>query len=325
LIFKEASTGPTYSQIFGKWLCDMAERDPTVLGITPAMREGSGLVEFSKRFPDRYYDVAIAEQHAVTFAAGLAAEGYKPVVAIYSTFLQRAYDQLIHDVALQNLPVIFAVDRAGLVGSDGATHQGSYDLTFLRCIPNMVIMAPADENECRQMLYTATTLSSPSAVRYPRGTGTGAPVAAEMTALPVGRAQVRREGRSGLAILAFGTLVESARKVADSLDATLVNMRFVKPLDEKTVMALAARHRAFVTIEENSIIGGAGSGVGELLASHGVQMPMLQIGIPDRFIEHGSRDTCLAAAGLDLAGITTSVEQWWALQTPERIRSVRSL
>jgi len=325
LIFKEASTGPTYSQIFGKWLCDMAERDPTVLGITPAMREGSGLVEFSKRFPDRYYDVAIAEQHAVTFAAGLAAEGYKPVVAIYSTFLQRAYDQLIHDVALQNLPVVFAVDRAGLVGSDGATHQGSYDLTFLRCIPNMVIMAPADENECRQMLYTATTLSSPSAVRYPRGTGTGAPVAAEMTALPVGRAQVRREGRSGLAILAFGTLVESARKVADSLDATLVNMRFVKPLDEKTVMALAARHRAFVTIEENSIIGGAGSGVGELLASHGVQMPMLQIGIPDRFIEHGSRDTCLAAAGLDLAGITTSVEQWWALQTPERIRSVRSL
>jgi 1-deoxy-D-xylulose-5-phosphate synthase len=325
LIFKEASTGPTYSQIFGKWLCDMAERDPTVLGITPAMREGSGLVEFSKRFPDRYYDVAIAEQHAVTFAAGLAAEGYKPVVAIYSTFLQRAYDQLIHDVALQNLPVIFAVDRAGLVGSDGATHQGSYDLTFLRCIPNMVIMAPADENECRQMLYTATTLSSPTAVRYPRGTGTGAPVAAEMTALPVGRAQVRREGRSGLAILAFGTLVESARKVADTLDATLVNMRFVKPLDEKTVMALAARHRAFVTIEENSVIGGAGSGVGELLASHGVQMPMLQIGIPDRFIEHGSRDTCLAAAGLDLAGITTSVEQWWALQTPERIRSVRSL
>jgi 1-deoxy-D-xylulose-5-phosphate synthase len=305
LIFKEASTGPTYSQIFGKWLCDMAERDPTVLGITPAMREGSGLVEFSKRFPDRYYDVAIAEQHAVTFAAGLAAEGYKPVVAIYSTFLQRAYDQLIHDVALQNLPVIFAVDRAGLVGSDGATHQGSYDLTFLRCIPNMVIMAPADENECRQMLYTATTLSSPTAVRYPRGTGTGAPVAAEMTALPVGRAQVRREGRSGLAILAFGTLVESARKVADTLDATLVNMRFVKPLDEKTVMALAARHRAFVTIEENSVIGGAGSGVGELLASHGVQMPMLQIGIPDRFIEHGSRDTCLAAAGLDLAGITT--------------------
>jgi 1-deoxy-D-xylulose-5-phosphate synthase len=323
MIFKEASTGPTYSQIFGKWLCDMAERDPAVVGITPAMREGSGLVEFSKRFPDRYYDVAIAEQHAVTFAAGLAAEGLKPVVAIYSTFLQRAYDQLIHDVALQNLPVIFAVDRAGLVGSDGATHQGSYDLTFLRCIPNMVIMAPADEHECREMLYTATTLSSPSAVRYPRGTGPGVAAAAEMTALPVGRAQVRREGRSGLAILAFGTLLESARNVAERLDATLVNMRFVKPLDEKLVMSLAARHRAIITIEENAIMGGAGSGVSELLTSHGVQLPLLHIGIPDRFIEHGSRDTCLAAAGLDHAGITTSVEQWWALHTQERIRSVR--
>jgi 1-deoxy-D-xylulose-5-phosphate synthase len=323
MIFKEASTGPTYSQVFGKWLCDMAERDPTVVGITPAMREGSGLVEYSKRFPERYYDVAIAEQHAVTFAAGLAAEGLKPVVAIYSTFLQRAYDQLIHDVALQNLPVIFAVDRAGLVGSDGATHQGSYDLTFLRCIPNMVIMAPADEHECREMLYTATTLSSPSAVRYPRGTGPGVAVAAEMTALPVGRGQVRREGRSGLAILAFGTLVESARSVAERLDATLVNMRFVKPLDEKLVISLAARHRAIITIEENAIIGGAGSGVGELLASHGVQLPLLHIGIPDRFIEHGSRDTCLAAAGLDHAGLTASVERWWALHTQERIRSVR--
>ena len=323
MIFKEASTGPTYSQIFGKWLCDMAERDPTVVGITPAMREGSGLVEYSKRFPARYYDVAIAEQHAVTFAAGLAAEGLKPVVAIYSTFLQRAYDQLVHDVALQNLPVIFAVDRAGLVGSDGATHQGSYDLTFLRCIPNMVIMAPADENECRQMLYTATTLSSPSAVRYPRGTGCGVAVAAEMTALPVGRAQVRREGRSGLAIFAFGTLVESARNVAERLDATLVNMRFVKPLDEKLVMALAARHRAIITIEENAIIGGAGSGVGELLAAEGVQLPLLHIGIPDRFVEHGSRDSCLAAAGLDHAGLSSSVEQWWALHTPERIRSAR--
>src|SRR5712671_3514240 len=259
MIFKEASTGPTYSQIFGKWLCDMAELDPGIVGITPAMREGSGLVEFSKRFPERYYDVAIAEQHAVTFAAGLAAEGLKPVVAIYSTFLQRAYDQLVHDVALQNLPVIFAVDRAGLVGSDGATHQGSYDLTFLRCIPNMVIMAPADENECRDMLYTATTLSSPSAVRYPRGTGSGVALSAEMTALPVGRGQVRREGRSGLAILVFGTLLESARKIAERLDDTLVNMRFVKPLDERLVMSLAARHQAIVTIEENAIMGGAGS------------------------------------------------------------------
>ncbi|MHB8474880.1 MAG: 1-deoxy-D-xylulose-5-phosphate synthase [Steroidobacteraceae bacterium] len=322
MIFKEASAGPTYSQIFGKWLCDMAERDPTIVGITPAMREGSGLVEFSKRFPERYYDVAIAEQHAVTFAAGLAAEGFKPVVAIYSTFLQRAYDQLIHDVALQNLPVIFALDRAGLVGSDGATHQGSYDLTFLRCIPNMVIMAPADENECRQMLYTATTLSSPSAVRYPRGTGPGAAIAAEMTALPLGRAQVRREGRSGLAILAFGALVDSARKIAERLDATMVNMRFVKPLDEKLVLTLAARHRAIVTIEENAIIGGAGAGVGELLAAHGMQLPLLHIGIPDRFIEHGSRDTCLTAAGLDLAGLTATVERWWTPQSQERIRAV---
>jgi 1-deoxy-D-xylulose-5-phosphate synthase len=324
-IFKEASSGPTYSQIFGQWLCDMAERDPNIIGITPAMREGSGLVEFSKRFPDRYFDVAIAEQHAVTFAAGLACEGFKPVVAIYSTFLQRAYDQLIHDVALQNLAVVFALDRAGLVGSDGATHQGSYDLTFLRCIPNMVIMAPADENECRQMLYTGTTLASPSAVRYPRGSGPGVPIVAEMSALPVGRAQVRREGRSGLAILVFGTLMDSARKIAERLDATLVNMRFVKPLDEALIISLAARHRAIVTIEENTIMGGAGSAVGEALAVAGVAIPMLQLGIPDRFIEHGSRATCLAAAGLDLAGLSASIDHWWADHAQERIRSVRSV
>jgi 1-deoxy-D-xylulose-5-phosphate synthase len=324
-IFKEASSGPTYSQIFGQWLCDMAERDPNIVAITPAMREGSGLVEYSKRFPDRYFDVAIAEQHAVTFAAGLATERFKPIVAIYSTFLQRAYDQLIHDVALQNLPVVFALDRAGLVGSDGATHQGSYDLTFLRCIPNMVVMAPADENECRQMLYTATTLSSPSAVRYPRGTGPGVPLVAEMTALPVGRAQLRREGRSGLALLAFGALVESARKIAERLDATLVNMRFIKPLDQDLVLEMASRHRAIVTIEENAVMGGAGSAVGELLAAQGAQMPLLHLGIPDRFIEHGSRDSCLEAAGLDLAGLTASVERWWALQTQERVRSVRSV
>jgi 1-deoxy-D-xylulose-5-phosphate synthase len=324
MIFKEASTGPSYSQIFGKWLCDMAERDPAVVGITPAMREGSGLVEFSKRFPARYFDVAIAEQHAVTLAAGMAVEGLKPVVAIYSTFLQRAYDQLIHDVALQNLPVVFAVDRAGLVGSDGATHQGSYDLSFLRCIPNMIIMAPADENECRQMLYTGTTLSSPSVIRYPRGTGPGVPIAAEMTALPVGVAQLRREGRSGLAILAFGALVDSAQKIAERLDATIVNMRFVKPLDEKLVMSVAARHRAIITIEENAIMGGAGSGVGELLTAAGLQLPMLHIGIPDRFIEHGTRDTCLTRAGLDLAGLTAQVEQWWALQSQARMRSVGS-
>ena len=325
MIFKEASTGPTYSQIFGKWLCDMAERDPAIVGITPAMREGSGLVEYSKRFPARYYDVAIAEQHAVTFAAGLAAEGLKPVVAIYSTFLQRAYDQLIHDVALQNLPVVFAVDRAGLVGSDGATHQGSYDLSFLRCIPNMVIMAPADENECRQMLYTGTTLSSPSVVRYPRGSGPGVAAEAEMSPLAVGRGQIRREGRSGLAILVFGTLLESARKIAERLDATLVNMRFVKPLDETLVMSIAARHRAIITIEENAVMGGAGSAVGELFASEGVQVPLWHIGIPDRFIEHGSRETCLAAAGLDVAGLTANVERWWTEQTQERVRSIRSV
>jgi 1-deoxy-D-xylulose-5-phosphate synthase len=320
-IFKEKSTGPTYSQIFGQWLCDMAAADPRIIGITPAMREGSGLVEFSKRFPERYFDVAIAEQHAVTFAAGLAVEGLKPVVAIYSTFLQRAYDQLIHDVALQNLPVVFAVDRAGLVGSDGATHQGSYDLSFLRCIPNTVVMAPADENECRQMLYTATTLPSPAIVRYPRGSGPGVPVVAEMTALPVGRAQLRREGKSGLALLAFGALVTPAAQIAEALDATLVNMRFVKPLDEELIVTLAARHRALVTIEENAVQGGAGSAVGELLAAEGLAVPLLQLGIPDRFIEHGSRDGCLAAAGLDAAGLHASVERWWALQVGERLRS----
>jgi 1-deoxy-D-xylulose-5-phosphate synthase len=320
-IFKEKSSGPTYSQVFGEWLCDMAERDPRIVGITPAMREGSGLVQYSKRFPERYFDVAIAEQHAVTFAAGLATEGLKPVVAIYSTFLQRAYDQLIHDVALQNLPVVFAIDRAGLVGSDGATHQGSYDLSYLRCIPNTVIMAPADENECRQMLYTATTLNGPALVRYPRGSGPGVAPQKEMSALPIGKAQLRREGKSGLALLVFGTLLAPAQAIAERLDATLVNMRFVKPLDEDLVIALAQRHRALVTIEENATQGGAGSAIGELLASEGLQLPLLQLGIPDRFIEHGSRDGCLAAAGLDAAGLTASIERWWALQTKERLRS----
>ena len=320
-IFKEKSSGPTYSQVFGQWLCDMAERDPRIIGITPAMREGSGLVEFSKRFPDRYFDVAIAEQHAVTFAAGLAAEGLKPVVAIYSTFLQRAYDQLIHDVALQGLPVVFALDRAGLVGSDGATHQGSYDLSYLRCIPNMVIMAPADENECRQMLYTASALEGPAMVRYPRGCGPGVAVASELTALGLGKAQLRREGKSGLAVLAFGALVAPAQSIAERLDATFVNMRFVKPLDEDLIVALAARHRALVTIEENVTQGGAGSAVGEVLASEGLQLPLLQLGIPDRFIEHGSRESCLAAAGLDAASLSASVERWWAMQSRERLRS----
>src|SRR4051812_8377707 len=317
-IFKEKSTGPSYSQIFGQWLCDMAEADDKIIGITPAMREGSGLVEFSKKFPDRYFDVAIAEQHAVTFAAGLATEGLKPVVAIYSTFLQRAYDQLIHDVALQNLPVVFAIDRAGLVGGDGATHQGSYDISFMRCIPNLTVMTPADENECRQMLYTASTLSGPSAVRYPRGAGPGAAVSKEMSTLPVGKGEIRREGRSGLALLAFGPLVDSAQKIAERLDATVANMRFAKPLDEALVLKVAARHRALITLEENVVAGGAGSAIGELLAAEGVTMPLLHIGIPDRFIEHGSREDCLAAAGLDYASVAAAVEHWWTLQTRER-------
>jgi 1-deoxy-D-xylulose-5-phosphate synthase len=324
-IFKEKSSGPTYSQVFGQWLCDMAERDPRIIGITPAMREGSGLVEFSKRFPERYFDVAIAEQHAVTFAAGLAAEGLKPVVAIYSTFLQRAYDQLIHDVALQNLPVVFAVDRAGLVGSDGATHQGSYDLTFLRCIPNTVIMVPADENECRQMLYTASTLSSPAIVRYPRGSGPGVAPVAEMTALAVGKAQLRREGASGLALLAFGPMVAPAAQIAERLDATLVNMRFVKPIDEHLILSIAARHRALVTLEENATQGGAGSAVAEILTAEGLQVPLLHLGIPDRFIEHGSREGCLEAAGLDAASLAAGVERWWALHAPERVRSASAV
>jgi 1-deoxy-D-xylulose-5-phosphate synthase len=313
-IFKEKSGGPTFSQIFGEWLCDMAERDPTIVGITPAMREGSGLVEFSKRFPERYFDVAIAEQHAVTFAAGLACEGLKPVVAIYSTFLQRGYDQLIHDVALQRLPVVFALDRAGLVGSDGATHQGAYDISFLRCIPEMVLMAPADEDECRQMLYTAATLPGPSAVRYPRGGGDGTPVRREMTALPVGRGEIRREGGSGLVLLVFGTLLAPVMKLAERLDATVANMRFIKPLDTALLLGLAARHTAIVTIEENAVAGGAGSAVAEALAEAGVSRPLHLVGIPDEFIEHGSRNDCLAAAGLDAAGLARRIEPWWQAQ-----------
>jgi 1-deoxy-D-xylulose-5-phosphate synthase len=310
-IFKEKASGPSYSQIFGQWLCDMAAADPRIVAITPAMREGSGLVEYSKKFPQRYFDVAIAEQHAVTFAAGLACEGLKPVVAIYSTFLQRAYDQLIHDVALQNLPVVFALDRAGLVGGDGATHQGSYDYSFLRCIPNMTVMAPADENECRQMLYTATTLAGPAAVRYPRGQGPGVTPVAEMTALPVGKAQVRRTGKSGLLILAFGALVKSAEIIGERLDATVVNMRFVKPLDEELVIRLAGAHGALVTIEENAVAGGAGSAVTELLANCGHALPTLSLGIPDRFVEHGSREDCLAAAELDLGSLDAAVSRFW--------------
>ncbi len=320
-IFKEKAQGPAYSQVFGQWLCDMAARDERIVGITPAMREGSGLVEYSKKFPQRYFDVAIAEQHAVTFAAGLACEGLKPVVAIYSTFLQRAYDQLIHDVALQNLPVVFALDRAGLVGGDGATHQGSYDHSFLRCIPNLVVMAPADENECRQMLYTATTLPGPSAVRYPRGQGPGVAPVAEMTALPVGKAQLRREGRSGLLILAFGSLAKSAEIIGERLDATVVNMRFVKPLDEELVLRLAESHTALITVEENAVAGGAGSAVLELLANCAVQLPTLTLGIPDRFVEHGSREDCLAQAELDLPGLESAIRRWWDLQSAARMQA----
>ena len=322
-IFKEKASGPSYSQIFGQWLCDMAERDKRIVAITPAMREGSGLVEFSKRFPERYFDVAIAEQHAVTFAAGLACEGLKPVVAIYSTFLQRGYDQLIHDVALQNLPVVFALDRAGLVGSDGATHQGAYDISFLRCIPNMTLMVPADENECRQLLFTAAMLPGPAAVRYPRGAGPGVEVMEEMAALPLGRAEIRREGRSGLALLSFGALLTSVLGVAERLDATVVNMRFVKPLDDAMVLHIAAQHDAIVTIEENAVAGGAGSAVAELLAQETVLLPLLQIGIPDRFIEHGSRADCLAAAGLDAASLQATIEHWWTLQPAARARAAK--
>jgi 1-deoxy-D-xylulose-5-phosphate synthase len=315
-IFKGKASGPSYSQVFGQWLCDMAARDELIVGITPAMREGSGLVEFEQQFPDRYIDVGIAEQHAVTLAAGLACEGLKPVVAIYSTFLQRAYDQLIHDVALQNLPVVFAIDRAGLVGSDGATHQGSYDLSFMRCIPGMVIMAPADEDECRQMLFTATTIGGPAAVRYPRGAGPGAAVQQEMRALPVGRGVVVREGRSGLALLAFGTMLSVAQGIGERHDATVVNMRFVKPLDEELISRIATRHQHIVTLEENVIAGGAGSAVGEVLHAHGHRNAVLHVGIPDRPIQHGTREDCLADAGLDLASVQAQVDAWWLPRLP---------
>ncbi len=318
-IFKEKSSGPTYSQVFGQWLCDMAERDPRVVGITPAMREGSGLVEFSRRFPERYFDVAIAEQHAVTLAAGMACEGARPVVAIYSTFLQRAYDQLIHDVALQNLPVAFAIDRGGLVGGDGATHQGAFDLTYLRCIPNMVVMTPSDENECRQMLYTAVNLGRPAAVRYPRGSGPGVRIEQEMSTVPLGRAEIRREGGSGLLILAFGTVLAPCMPIADRLDATLVNMRFVKPLDEDLVRRLAAGHECVITVEENAVAGGAGSAVSECLDAAGIVREVHRIGIPDRFVEHGSREDCLAMAGLDAAGLERAIGRLWPAREAPRV------
>lgn len=301
-----AAPKTTFTQIFGTWLCDMAKHDPRLTGVTPAMREGSGMVAFEKRFPKRYFDVGIAEQHAVTFAAGLACEGQKPVVAIYSTFLQRGYDQLIHDVALQNLDVTFALDRAGLVGADGATHAGNYDIAFLRCIPNMVVATPSDENETRLLLTTCYQHPGPASVRYPRGSGAGAAISAGLDTVPVGRGIIRRQGKD-LALLVFGTLLPAALKVAESLDLTVVDMRFVKPLDAELVRKMAAEHRGLVTLEEGAIMGGAGSAVTEFLNTAGLTCPVLQLGLPDRFIDHGEQGALLAGVGLDAVGIERSI------------------
>ncbi|MDR5015068.1 1-deoxy-D-xylulose-5-phosphate synthase [Aeromonas veronii] len=307
---KTSSAKPTFSAIFGQWLCDMAAKDEKLVGITPAMREGSGLVKFSQQYPDRYFDVAIAEQHAVTFAAGLAIADKKPVVAIYSSFLQRAYDQVIHDVALQDLPVLFAIDRAGLVGADGPTHQGAFDISFLRTVPNMVVMTPSDESECRQMLYTGYRHQGPAAVRYPRGSSlSDAPISSEMQALELGKGRILREGK-GTAILAFGTLLHHAKAAAEALDATLVDMRFVKPMDEALVLSLAASHDHFVTIEDNAIMGGAGSAVNELLMRSKQRKSVLNLGLPDRFVEQGTQQEIYALLGLDDAGIQRSIESW---------------
>jgi 1-deoxy-D-xylulose-5-phosphate synthase len=306
-IVPKAAGKPTYTQIFGDWLCDMAAQDSRLVGITPAMREGSGLVRFSQEYPDRYFDVGIAEQHSLTFAAGLACEGLKPVVAIYSTFLQRAYDQLIHDICIQNLPVLFGIDRAGLVGADGPTHAGSFDLTYLRCLPNMVVMAPADENECRQMLYTGFQLDGPTAVRYPRGSGPGITPEAVMRALPIGKGEVRRKGRC-VAILSFGALLKPCLDAAEKLDATVANMRFVKPLDEDLVRELATSHDYLVTVEENTILGGAGSAVLESLEKQGLPSKVLQLGLPDLFVEHGDPGKLLKQCGLDAEGILASIK-----------------
>ena len=304
---KKTPTGPTYTQVFSDWLVDMARSDETLIGITPAMREGSGLVEFAKAFPERYFDVGIAEQHAVTFAAGLACEQFKPVVAIYSTFLQRAYDQLIHDVALQNLPVLFAIDRAGIVGPDGPTHAGTFDLSYLRCVPNMLIMAPADENECRQMLSTGFYHDGPAAVRYPRGQGPGATVTADLSSLPIGKAELRRRGEH-VAILAFGSLTAEAEKAGDALNATVVNMRFVKPLDEELIQELVRQHDLLITVEDNAVLGGAGSAVNEFLAQANLLIPIINLGLPDSFLPHGEREALLADVGLSADGIIRQVE-----------------
>lgn len=308
----------TYTKVFGDWLCDMAAADDKLVGITPAMREGSGMVDFEKKFPNRYYDVGIAEQHAVTFAAGMACEGMKPVVAIYSTFLQRAYDQLIHDVALQNLDVTFALDRAGLVGADGATHAGNYDLAFLRCIPNMVVMAASDENECRKMLSTAYQYPGPASVRYPRGAGIGAAVGKTLETLPLGRGEIRRQGKD-VAILAFGSLLAPALGAGDKLNATVANMRFIKPLDVELVKQLAASHDALVTVEEGCIMGGAGAAVSEALAAAGINKPILHLGLPDRFIDHGDAAQLLAQCGLDASGIVDSITQRFGKDQPKLV------
>jgi 1-deoxy-D-xylulose-5-phosphate synthase len=313
-----AASKMTYTQVFGDWLSDMAAVDDKLIGITPAMREGSGMVKFEQKYPERYYDVGIAEQHAVTFAAGLACEGLKPVVAIYSTFLQRGYDQLIHDVALQNLDVTFALDRAGLVGADGATHAGNYDLAFLRCIPNMVVMAASDENECRQMLTTAYRYTGPAAVRYPRGAGAGVAVAPELTDIPLGKGEIRRKGKQ-VALLAFGTMVAPALQAAEKLNATVANMRFIKPLDAALVAELAASHDLLVTIEEGCVMGGAGSAVAEALAAAGIVKPLLQLGLPDQFIDHGDAQQLLAQCGLDGEGIVRVVMQRLGLNEPRLV------
>ncbi|CNJ04601.1 1-deoxy-D-xylulose-5-phosphate synthase [Yersinia aldovae] len=305
---KSQGSLPTYSKIFGEWLCETAAKDSKLMAVTPAMREGSGMVRFSREYPQQYFDVAIAEQHAVTFAAGLAIGGYRPIVAIYSTFLQRAYDQLIHDVAIQNLPVLFAIDRGGLVGADGQTHQGAFDLSFMRCIPNMVIMTPSDENECRQMLHTGYHHNGPAAVRYPRGNGTGTGLE-PLAIIPMGKGLVRREGEK-VAILCFGTLLAQAQIVADNLNATLVDMRFVKPLDEALVLEMATSHEVLVTVEENAIMGGAGSGVNELLMAKRQLVPVLNLGLSDSFVPQGEQDEMRAEFGLDAAGIQSQIEAW---------------
>ena len=322
-VAKKAAGKVTYTEVFGDWLCDMAASDERLYAITPAMREGSGLVRFSREFPQRYFDVGIAEQHAVTLAAGMACEGAKPVVAIYSTFLQRGYDQLIHDVAIQKLDVTFAIDRGGVVGPDGATHAGSFDLSYLRCIPNMVVAAPSDENECRQLLTTAFRHEGPAAVRYPRGTGPGAKIDAELAALPIGKGEIRLRG-SRVAILAFGSPLTDALNVGKEIGATVANMRFVKPLDEALILELARAHAAIVTVEDNAVAGGAGSAVAEFLESKNLQIPVLQLGLPDRFLEHASREQLLAEAGIDASGIRSAITKRWPQFSADALQEVRS-